>query len=421
MKKRLVALVLITMIASLGFAGGQQEGAGAESGLTELHIFHFKVNIIDQWNALTDIYAEENPDVVFNNEIRGGGAQWMTILKNKFAANAAPDIFIVEGPGQAVVFEDFLSDLSDEPWVERAVPFARRGLMMDGKVMGMPVNLEGYGYIYNKNMFEDAGVTSLPTTFDELAATAQTLEDAGYTAFGTGYGEWWVMGLHLVNVAFAMQDDPQAFVDGLNAGTETMAGNPRFADLKRLIDLNVEYGERNPLTTDNRMQVQYFVNRDVAMIQQGNWKELDIIAGDPDMDFGVLPLPLTNDPAQANRIPIGVPFYFVVNNSAPERDQEVARDFLNWLVSSDTGKRFLVEEFGFIPAYSDIEGTGLGGVSADLLTAAAEDRTIPWMFGQFPDGMPQEFSNNIQAYIGGQQSWEETLAEFDAQWQRLAN
>ncbi len=419
MKKSWIASALMVSIAVTGFAGGQGEVSG-EGDAIELHVFHFKVNIINQWNALTDIYTEENPDVVFNNEIRGGGAQWMTILKNKFAADAAPDIFIVEGPGQAVVFEEYLTDLSDEPWVDRAIPFARDGLRMGDAIMGMPVNLEGYGYIYNEALFEEAGIGELPRTFDELEETARALESAGHTAFGTGYGEWWVMGLHLVNAAFAMQPDPQAFVDGLNAGTESMAGNPLFADLQRLIDLNVRYGERNPLTTDNRMQVQFFVNRDVAMIQQGNWKELDIIAADPDMEFGVLPLPLTNDPEQANRIPIGVPFYFVVNGASPARDQEVAREFLNWLVSSETGQRFLVEEFGFIPAYSDIEGTGLGGVSRDLLAAAAEDRAIPWVFGRFPDGMPQEFANNIQAYIGGQQSWDETLEEFDAQWQRLS-
>jgi len=105
----LVALFLVSATALL-FAGGQGEAASAaaegEDGPTEIHIFHFKVTIIEEWNALTDAYAAENPGVVFNNEIRGGGAQWMTILKSKFAANAAPDIFVVEGPGQAEVFEE---------------------------------------------------------------------------------------------------------------------------------------------------------------------------------------------------------------------------------------------------------------------------------------------------------------------------
>jgi raffinose/stachyose/melibiose transport system substrate-binding protein len=283
----------------------------------------------------------------------------------------------------------------------------------------MPINLEGYGYIYNKAYFRDAGITQVPRTFSELRDAAEKLQAAGYTPFGTGYGEWWVVGLHLMNVPFAMQDDPQGFLDGLMAGTETMAGNPRFEELKNIMDLNVEFGERNPLTTANNEQTTLFTSGEVAMMQQGNWKEIVITDADPDMEVGVFPIPLNDNMEMSNRLPIGVPFYFVVNNSSPVRDQEAAKEFLNWNVSSDEGKMWITERFGYIPAYGDIEPVGLGGISADLLNAAAEDRAVPWMFGQFPDGMPQEFAANMQAYVGGQKTWDEVLEEVDAQWQRL--
>ncbi len=135
MRRLLFSALLLLGGVSFLIAAGQSDTAKS-GGVVNLHIFHFKVGI--PWNELTDAYAAENKDVVFTNEIRGGGAQWMTILKSKFAANAAPDIFVVEGPGQAVVFKDYLSDLSSEPWVARAVPFAREGLRLNGKIMGMP-------------------------------------------------------------------------------------------------------------------------------------------------------------------------------------------------------------------------------------------------------------------------------------------
>lgn len=421
--KRIMILALITgmVVAPVLFAGGGQERA-ADDGLTSLHTFHFKVTWIDSWNAMTDRYATEvNPNVSFNNEIRGGGAQWMTILRSKFAANSAPDIFVVEGVGQAAQFSDFLTDLSDEPWVERALPFALEGMTIDGKIMGMPMGLESYGYIYNKDIFESAGITRLPTTFDELAAVAQQLEDAGYTAFSTGFGEWWIMGLHLMNLAFAHQPEPQAFVDGLNAGTATMAGNPYFMQLKNLIDLNVRYGESNPLTTDNRRQTQDILNGDAAMIQQGVWREIQLLAADSDINWGMMPIPLTNDPAEGNRMPTGVPFYWIVNGGSSEQTQQEARAFLDWMVRPDGTAQENFSVFNFIPAYGDIAVDTLGPISQDGLTAAAEERTVPWMFGQFPDGMPQEFADGIQAYIAGRQTWEQALQEFDRQWQRLKN
>ncbi len=396
------------------------EAAVPEDDVTELHVFHFKVNLQTEWQNFTDEYSAMNPNVTFINEIIGGGSQWLPILKSKFAAGYGPDIFIVEGTAQADVFADYLSDLSGEPWVERAVPFAREGLTIDGKVMGMPVNLESYGYIYNKAMFKDAGIEELPRTVDELRAAAEQLEAAGYTAFGTGYGEWWVNGLHLMNIPFARQDDPQAFMDAMWAGETTMGATEEFIALKQLIDMNVENGEKNPLTTDNRKQVEMFVNGDVAMIQQGNWKEKDILEANPDMEIGLLPMPLSNDPVAGDKLAVGVPFYFVVNADSSPKEQEEARKFLNFLVSSELGQEYLVTKFKMIPAYGDIEPTGLGGISQDILTYSAADKAIPWMFGQFPDGSPREMSDAIQSYVAEQQDWEATVELLDGIWARLS-
>lgn len=401
-------------------AGEEEEVASEEvSEDTELHVFHFKVNIQTEWQTMTDEYSKQNPDVTFINEIIGGGSAWLPILKSKFAAGQGPDIFIVEGPSQAAEFADYLSDLTDEDWTTRAVPTALAGLTIDDKVMGMPVNLEGYGYIYNKEIFEEAGVTEPPGTLSELRAAAEKIAAAGYTPFGTGYGIWWVPGLHVMNLPFARQDDPQAFLDAALAGDIAMAEDPLFADLQALADLTVEFGEENPLTTDKDRQTLLFVNNEVAMIQQGNWREKEILEANPDAQIGLLPMPL-GDGADADSLAVGVPFYFVVNSDSSPQQQAEAREFLNWMVSSDYGKKTLVEEFGFIPAYGDIEPVGLGGVSQDILSYSAEGKTIPWTFGQFPDGSAQEMSESFQKYVAGVSDWDEFLASVDETWTRLA-
>ncbi len=425
-----VAFMLVTLLALAGCVApvaapdgaASEAAAGGESNdePVELEIFHFKVDLEEEWNEFTDAYTAENPDVTINTEIIGGGTQWLPVLKAKFAADEGPDIFIVEGPAQAEVFSDYLSDLSGEPWVSRAVPAALEGLTIDGKVMGMPVNLEGYGYIYNKDIFEEAGVTERPRTIDELRAAAEKIAAAGYTPFGTGYGIWWVNGLHLMNIPFALQEDPQAFVEAVYAGEEDVAGNPQFLALQELVDLTLEYGEQNPLTTEKDKQTELFVSSQAAMIQQGNWREKEVIEANPDMGVGLLPIPLSNDPEVSDRLPVGVPFYFVVNSDSPEAEQTAAREFLDALVSSDLGKETLVEKFGFIPAYADIPPVGLGGVSADILDYASQDKAIPWMFGQFPDGSPREMSDALQRYMAGQADWDTTLQAIDDTWDRLS-
>ena len=83
-------------------------------------------------------------------------------------------------------------------------------MTIDGKIYGQPVNMEGYGFAYNKKLFEKAGITELPKTFSELEAAAKKLKAAGITPFSVGYAEWWVLANHGLNVPFAYQQADDA-------------------------------------------------------------------------------------------------------------------------------------------------------------------------------------------------------------------
>lgn len=424
-RKRMLALPVVLLIAAgFVFASGHQESStstaepSASGKKVELHLFQFKPYLAQQYKDFAQVFEKQYPNVTVTVQTVGGSTQWQTILKSQFAAGQGPDIFPVEGVSEYNLWKEYIADLSGQPWIKNAVSFALKGLNINGKQMGMPVNLEGYGYIYNKDIFKKVGITQLPRTFDQLKADAQKIKADGITPFATGYATWWVLGLHLINVPFAQQPDPQAFIQQLNAGTTTMAQNKLFQDLKNVIDLNVKYGEKDPLTTDHNKQVQLFANDQVAMIQQGDWKVLPILKANPKMNMGLLPIPLNNNPSM-DRMPVGVPFYFVVNKTAPQDVQTAAKEFLNYLVSSPIGQTYITKKFGFIPAFKNISPEGLSGVGKDILAYASKDKTIPWVFGEFPDGFANQASNNMQAYIAGQQNWATTLGNLDSAWQKL--
>ncbi|MFO7780244.1 MAG: ABC transporter substrate-binding protein [Spirochaetia bacterium] len=426
-KNLIMILVLAFAVTGFGFAGGQSEEAAgggeeaaAEPETVELDIFQSKTVIADQFEALGEEFEEANPNVTVNVETVGGSADWQTILKSRFTADEGPTVFNIEGPAQYELWSENIASLDGEPFADRAVPSAIEPLTIDGTVYGAPLNFEGYGYIYNRDMFEDAGIEEAPTSFSELEAAAEALEDAGYTAFSTGYGTWWVIGLHMLNVAFAQQDDPVQFMEDLTNGDASMAENEIFQDLQQIVDLTVEYGEDNPLATDHNQQVQMLANEEVAMIQQGIWKENGILEANPDINLGVIPL-LINDDSQMDRIPVGVPWYFVVNAQASEAEIEAGKEFINFMMISDTGQRYTVEEFGHIPAYQGASAEGLGGVGQGILSYTDQNKAIPWVFGQWPDDFAQQDAfNNLQAYVADRQSWDETLQALDEAWRDRA-
>lgn len=427
MKKLLIVFLVLLMTVPV-FAGGKKEEPAAEptTPATEpvaeeidLHFFQFKPYLDELYKEFALEFQKEYPNVTVETETIGGGAQWQTILKSKFAADEGPDISPIEGLGQYELWQEYIAEFSGEAWMDTVLPFAADNMKVNGRQMGMPINLEGYGYIYNKDIFAEVGVTDLPKTLSELEDAAKKIKAAGYTPFATGYATWWVLGLHLMNQAFAHQEDPHGFIEELNNGTATMSGNMYFEDLQNLVDLTLEYGDKNPLTTDHNMQIQLFANGQAAMIQQGVWKEIPIYEANPEANIGLLPMPFNDDEAEMDKIPVGVPFYFVVNKTAEPAVQEAANDFLNYLVTTKLGQSYLTEKFGFIPAYSGVSSKGLKGVGMDILKYSAEGKQVPWVFGSFPDGFANEASNLLQAYIAGQHDWNTVLTKLDEAWQDL--
>lgn len=140
-----------------------------------------------------------------------------------------------------------------------------------------------------------------------------------------------------MNIAIAQQEDPDAFIQGLNNGTQSFRANKEVKDVIRMLDLTVQYGNENFLTTDYNSEVELFATGRTAILKQGNWVQSKIDQISPNMNIGFLPMPI-NDSAENNALPVGVSNNWAVNKeSSPEKKKE-AKKFLNWMVSSETGK-----------------------------------------------------------------------------------
>ena len=124
----------------------------------------------------------------------------------------------------------------------------------------------------------------------------------------------------------AQQDDPDAFIKGLNEGKAKFEGNETFKQFMNLFDLTLKYGNKNPLTTDYNTQVTQFASGETAMMQQGNWTVNMITKINPDMKMGFIPMPISNDAKKNDKLAIGVPNNWVVNKNAPDADKKQRRN-----------------------------------------------------------------------------------------------
>lgn len=408
----LSAVLLVVLAAGCGAkTDTTKEGAGTDTTKqpakdVTIKVFQFKVEIADALNKMAEEYEKETGVKVIV-ETHGGGEDYGALLKAEFASGSEPEIFNSGGFSAIQPYADRAEDLSGEPWVANLLEATKAPITMDGKLVGMPMNTEGYGLIYNKDLFAKAGITGEPKTLPELKDAVAKLKAAGITPF-EGTNEWWSLGIHLLNVALANQPDPAKFAEDLKAGTATIKDNAVFKQWVDLVDLIFQNSQKELLTTDYATQVANFASGKAAMLQQGNWTQGDINKVNANLNLGVLPLPINDQPGH---VMVGVPNNWIVNKKSAHPEE--AKKFLNWMVSSETGKRYLTKEFKFMPAVNNVTATkeDVGPIAVAIQEQSKD--ALGWQWDRFPDGTTQGWGAAMQEYEGGRINKDQLLEKLD--------
>lgn len=412
-----------------GTDGTGDNGNGTDNGGSDedinLTIMQGKVEFNNQFNDLAQMYMDDNPNITIDITSVGGGTEYFTQLTTRFSAGDEPDIFSVAGPNEFEQMAEYLADLSDTDTAAAALEGTIEDVTdEDGVITALPYNLEGYGFIYNRDVFESAGIDAEAiSTYEDLEEAVQTLdnekENLGIEAvFAFPGAEAWVPGNHLSNV-FLTHEFNENENEAYNSDTVEFERGDEF---QRMLDLQVDYSIQPVLSLDYSQQVEeYFSLGQVAMIQQGNWVYPTLEQMDPEFaenSVGMIPIPLEG---YENQLPVGVPNYWAVNSNKDEATIQAAKDFLDWMYLSDEGKDFVINEFNFIPAYEGYEDMEINDPLSQVVYDYTErGDTIGWVFNGYPTGWTNnEFGPNIQAYLGGEMTWEEMIDNSISGWESL--
>ena len=168
------------------------------------------ITVWTQWNQaeadevkkVAQEFEAANPGVTVTVETRATDPH-KEALRVSLNTDAAPDVFQMWGGvglGGFYVGSGGVEPLTDTytalGWQDRFLPNAVALSTFDGTVYGAPDNIHGMGLYYRKDLFDKAGITAVPTTYDELVAANQKLVAAGITPLsGAGKFGWMTMRL----------------------------------------------------------------------------------------------------------------------------------------------------------------------------------------------------------------------------------
>ncbi|MDD2971791.1 MAG: extracellular solute-binding protein [Lachnospiraceae bacterium] len=429
MKKKLLSVLLCmamtsTMLAGCGSksddttadtAAGTTESAGGDEE-AEVYMFIASPEYADAIGELINAYKEVKPNVTINYETTQN--DYPTLLKAKLNSGECPDIFSSTSGKEIGTYLDYSYNLADQP-LAGAMTDAVKSVMLSGEeVHGLSIKGNYFGVLYNKALFEEAGITEFPQTFAELETACEKLSTAGYTPFTTGFAEWWVF-KHCFQTYLdaAGGDDVEGLVNKFASGEAKIADYPEIYDnFFDFIDLALKYGDAKPLETDLSGEDAAFASGTVGMmLGQGAWVEADILKINPDIQIGFDGYPV-NDSADNCKIIAGSDQALRVNKDS--KALQPTLDFLNWWYTSDYGKSWFKDVAQVIPPITDAEAPDMEVVKQGSALESSEG-TATLSITYSTDSFYQAFGEIMQSYVAGTMDKDAACEQIEAKWVEL--
>ena len=388
----------------------------------EIYMFISSPEYADAINTLIDEYKEVAPNVTINYETTQN--DYPTLLKAKINSGEIPDIFSSTSGKEIDTYKEYSYDLSDQPLMDTISDSVASVMASpsDGTGMyGIAIKGNYFGMVYNKDIFDEVGITAFPQTTTELEDACEKISAAGYTPFTTGYAEWWVFKHAAQSFIDAAAED--AGISTAELVTKFENGEAKIKDYPAIydnffnfLDLTVKYGDDKPLETDLSGEESAFGTGKAAMVVgQGAWIEGDVKSINPDINIGFDGYPVSDNADQCKVIS-GSDQALHVNKDS--ENLQATLDFVNWWYTSDTGKAWFTDVAGVVPpiktdAESDFAIINQGNA------LAAEEGTNDLEIIYSTDSLHQSAGEILQAYLAGTNDKDETCSQLEAKWQEI--
>ncbi|MDR2211945.1 MAG: extracellular solute-binding protein [Spirochaetaceae bacterium] len=374
-----------------------------QSNENKLIIFQSKVEITTQLEEAAKAYQQETGVEV---EVWSTtGDDYFLQLRNRLANNQGPDLFNLRTDAEIGQMANYLENLGDLP-VAQKIAADLLGKSGD-TVIGIPYTIEAFGFVYNKGLIDPSKITG----YDSFAAMLREQKARGINGAGLSQEAYFLIG-HILNTPFAVQSDVRGFIDRLNKGEVKMADTPEFQEFARFMTA-IRDNSYNPLEVNYDRECGDFATGKTAAIHQGNWCYSMFADYDVNFEMAFMPFPLGGN----DRIAVGVPSWWCINSQTSAPKKQLARDFIEWLYTSETGQRYLYGEFQFIPLISGAGAGSLDPLSADASRYASAGKIIPWAFNFWPAGIIEvHLAPAAEQFFASRMSAEEFLVSLDNAW-----
>ena len=442
MGKKLLSmtLTLICIISCLSLAGcgeNKKDSAG-------VYFLNFKPESAPIYEELAKKYKEEKGVEV--KVVTAAANTYEQTLKSEIAKTDAPTIFQVNGPIGYNAWKEYCLDIKGSKLYSYLSDKNLAITDVDG-VYAVPYVVEGYGIIYNdaimKKYFalkdkksklnsasEIKNFEELKTVVNDMTAHKKELGiDGVFSSTSLAAGEDWRWQTHLLNIPIYYEVIEKDNKNPTLSLLDTKELGYKYAkNFENIFDLYVN----NSVTAKTLLgsksvadSMAEFALGKSAMVQNGNWawSQISGVKGNKvkSEDIKMLPIYIGVEGEEKQGICVGTENYLAINKNANEASQKASLAFLEWLFSSETGKKYVTEKLNFITPFNTFsENEQPEDPLAREITRYLNDdkiEVIPWIFTAFPsEEFKKAVGNALLDYVQGNKKWDEIKKIITEKW-----
>ncbi len=299
--------------------------------------------------------------------------------------------------------------------------------MWDGLSYGMPSTGNAQGVVYNKKVFEQAGITELPKTPEAFIAALQAIKDnTDAIPLYTNYAAGWTMGAWDAYIGASANGTAeytnQTLVHAKNPFSDRGDGTGPYAVYKILYDAAAAKLIEDDYTTTDWEGCKGMINQGkIGCMVLGSWAYPQMVEAGPNGDdIGYMSFPITvNGKQYASG---GADYSFGINKDISEDEQIASMLFVKWFTEqsnfaySESGVP--IDKSGEYPAvYAAFDGIE---IIPDAPSLAGEETFLADLnadselrFNQGGDAKVQEI---VEHGFNGTKSFDDIMADWNARW-----
>ena len=435
MKKRLLGSLLSIVMAVTVLTGCSSSDNKQDNGEGSVYYMNFKPEVAEVWEEIAEVYEQETGVKV--KVVTAAGGNYESTLKAEIVKSDAPTLFQINGPIGYQAWKDYCAELSDTKFYQALSDKELAIKGEDGGVYGVPYTMEGYGIIYNQEIMNryfatnGAKVGSMEeiNSFAILKAVAEDMqskkEELGirgvFASTSLLPSEEWRWHTHLANLPVYAEYQKNKVSDMQELSFEF------HENFKNVFDMYLQNSTTEPKMLGSKGvndSMAEFALGQCAMVQNGNWAWGQIAEVNGNVvkaeNIGFLPIYMGFEGEENQGLCVGTENYFCINSQASEADRKATEDFVYWLISSETGKDYMVNKLMNVAPFTTFteEEKPADPLAKSMLEIMESGKaSIPWIFTTFPSQTFKEaFGGALLEYAQGTMSWDKVVKLMQEQW-----